>query len=145
VSGGGIWIHGAKELLELLRAKNTAAAATSSIDSSRGKKRRLGDTSETQEGEGEGGGGLVIISSDTALPSVSKEMRTALQSAVDSDLLSGGGVHTIEVLFLGVLRQRLVFSETDLVKSSPTKTLTTDSVPPTLEKKKPTAKSKKAK
>jgi hypothetical protein len=147
VSGGGIWIHGAKELLELLRAKNTAAAATSSIDSGRGKKRRLGDTSETQEGEGEGGGGggLVIISSDTALPSVSKEMRTALQSAVDSDLLSGGGVHTIEVLFLGVLRQRLVFSETDLVKSSPTKTLTTDSVPPTLEKKKPTAKSKKAK
>jgi hypothetical protein len=87
----------------------------------------------------------VIISSDTALPSVCKEMRTALQSAVDSDLLSGGGVHTIEVLFLGVLRQRLVFSETDLVKSSPTKTRTTDSVPPTLEKKKPTAKSKKAK
>jgi hypothetical protein len=151
VSGGGTWIDGAKELLELLRVKDTAppsAAATSSAsssDSGRGKKRRLEDISEMQDGEGGDGGGLVIISSDTALPSVSKEIRAALQSAVDSDLLSGGGVHTIEVLFLGVLRQRLMFSETDLVKSSPTRTLTTDRAPPTLEKKKPTAKSKKVK
>jgi hypothetical protein len=152
VSGGGIWIHGAKELLELLRVKSAAATSSGSSDSGsssgKGKKRRLEGSSETQTeggGEGEGQGGLVVISSDTALPTTSSEIRTALQSAVDSDLLAGGGVHTLEVLFLGVLRQRLVFSETDLVKSSPKKSLPTDNTHPILEKKKPTAKSKKGK
>lgn len=150
LSGGGIWIHGSKELLELLRVKNAAATSSaSSSDNGKGKKRKLDDTSEIQKGEGErgeeGGGGLVIISSDTAMPSVSTEIRTALQSAVDSDLLSGGGVYTIEVLFLGVLRQRLEFSETDLVKSAPTRSLPTDNAPPILEKKKNNTKSKKAK
>ena len=33
MSGGGIWIHGAKELLELLRVKSATATSSASSDS----------------------------------------------------------------------------------------------------------------
>lgn len=124
--------------MELLRSKNAAPSSASS--SGRGTKRPVEDSSDAHTE-----GGLVVISSDIALPSVPSEVRYALQSAVDQELLAGGGVYSLEVLFLGVLRQRLLFAEQDLVKSSPTRAVPQGSAPPILEKKKPTAKSKKAK
>ena len=142
-SGGGTWVQGSGELLDLITSKRAVGAASvsvplvapstssSSVKSSRaaGKKRgakEMESTAEEGGGEGEGGRGnddvtadVVVISSDAAYPSAGKDVHSAVRSALQSGHLMGGGVYPLEVLFLAVLRQQLLFDVSSMLKSSP--------------------------
>ena len=54
---------------------------------------------------------LVVISSEKALKILNKNVETILQNIFDMNYLAGEGIFNLEILFLAVLRQKLLFEE----------------------------------
>ena len=164
-SGGGTWMQGSGELLDLLESKRavgvdsltvplaapSSSSSASSVKSSKvaGKKRGAKEMECTAE-EREGGSrnsdvtaDVVILSSEAAYPSAGKEVHSAVRSALQCGHLMGGGVYPLEVLFLAVIRQELLFDVSSMLKSSTPTGPHEESPPPPEDKKKPTAKSRR--
>ena len=119
-SGGGSWIPDEKQFLNFVRGvgKGSPSSSSSTVSKKSNKKTAV-SSSLPVDGDGDEINKIIIISSDTAyLSSVSAAVLSAVENIRDTDALAGQGIYTIEILFLGVLRQKLTFDDNNRVKTS---------------------------
>ena len=127
-SGGGSWIHGENELEEFFQQKKiiSATASSSSITTKNINTVKISKTakssndldsliSSTNVTDGKNiennSNKLIVISSEKALKGVSTTIKSILKNVLKLNFLAGDGIFCLEILFLGVLRQRVCFEE----------------------------------